>query len=134
KPQARKVQFFTPAAWACLKSLDELVQKHRNTPLKDSAKGRENDERLLGACDWWFCRLYRHKSPAADAESLPLRELWEQWWAERPAAQRDKDGLEILRAYILIEECLGELENWQASAKALPEAKKAMAQMGVSPP
>ncbi len=134
KPQARKLQFFTPAAWACLKSLDEFVQKHRNTPLKGAAKGHENDERLLGACDWWFCRAYRHKSPAEDAENLVLRELWEQWWAERPAAQRDKDGLEILRAYILVEECLGELENWQASAKALPEAKKAMAQMGVSQP
>src|SRR5262249_27780054 len=38
------------------------------------------------------------RSVAEDREGLPLRELWEGWWASRSAKTRDADGLELVRA------------------------------------
>ena len=35
-----------------------------------------------------------------DAARFPLRKVWEKWLAERPKALRDKDGLELLRAFL----------------------------------
>ena len=37
-----------------------------------------------------------------DQANLPLAELWLQWDRERPAATRDDDGLELLRALLVL--------------------------------
>ena len=36
-----------------------------------------------------------------DLERLPLREIWESWWENRPDNTRDSDGLELARASLL---------------------------------
>ncbi len=112
-PILRDVRLVTPAALACLRSLDALVEANRETPLeiKDYAG---TDEMLLGNVRWQFPSPPRPnvagaKTAAAsttdaddEAEQAtpPLNDLWETWWNQRPAELRDTDGLELLRATV----------------------------------
>lgn len=90
----------TPAARALRASLDALVHARRETPLTVEVwRGKHED--LLGNLRWAFPSPEPDRSLEADLGRLPLREMWEAWWAERPAGQRDRDGLEILRALAL---------------------------------
>src|SRR5262249_8952055 len=50
------------------------------------------EEVVLGALRWY----YAFPGPE-NRQDLPLRELWEGWWASRPAKTRDADGFEVLR-------------------------------------
>lgn len=87
----------TPAANALCQSLDELIHAHRETPITiQTYAGRK--EALFGNFQWGFTRPDPNTPIEKDRENFPLREVWETWWQNRPAAQRDKDGLEILRA------------------------------------
>jgi hypothetical protein len=97
-PRTRKVHYLSAAALACLKSLDELIKSHRETTVKVTTyQGAE--EMLLGnVTGWWFPSPDSNRPATEDAARLPLREVWEEWWQKRPGGQRDKDGLEVLRA------------------------------------
>lgn len=88
----------TPAAIACLSGLDALVQRHRTIPITVEMWEGAQREELLGNVRWGIPRPRPDVPPQEDAVRLPLREVWEEWWAERPRSMRDDDGLELLRA------------------------------------
>jgi len=84
----------TAASRACLLSLDALIEANREAPVR---LYEQAEEQLLGNITYGFPGA--HLRYAGDtAPSLPLAELWETWWSERPEALRDADGLELLRA------------------------------------
>src|SRR5581483_8538113 len=96
-------------------SLDDLVHAHREVSIPvnsyvdadDSeaeadgeAEARKADAKtmLLGEANWRFATPDNDIAIEKDAARLPLREVWDQWFADRPNAERDADGLELLRA------------------------------------
>lgn len=125
-PKKRKVVCTSPVIPKILKSLDDLVHKHREEKVRyKSWRGKEEEE-LLGEMNYGFPSPDFTKPAAAQAERLPLREVWEEWYRTRPAALKDKDGLELLRTY-LFHKATGdysyeyeELKEW---AKKSPSGK-----------
>ena len=98
-PRPRGAVLLTPAAVACLSSLDALIDDHRETPVAMSlVDGTSGSEQLLGNLQWSLAHMNLTVSVEEDAKRLPLRDLWESWWRDRPAEQRDADGLELARA------------------------------------
>ncbi|MCS6896516.1 MAG: hypothetical protein NZM29_00960, partial [Nitrospira sp.] len=97
-PQRRSRPLITDAAIACLKSLDSLIHEHRETPISLSDSDRPADQRLLGTIQHGFPWPRSADLRARDLRRLPLRELWEAWFQQRPRSLRDDDGLEIIRA------------------------------------
>jgi HEAT repeat protein len=97
-PKARKVAFVTPAALACLSALDDLIYQHRETTIAVKTwQGVE--ETLLGnVTGWQFPGPERDKPIETDIARLPLREVWEEWYQQRPKKLIDRDGLELVRA------------------------------------
>src|SRR5262249_31056342 len=63
-----------------------------------------------------------------EVKKLPLRKVWEEWYDNRPKKTRDTDGLELLRASILLEAGDYEWDEWKAMLKkpAFKPALKAM--------
>jgi Domain of unknown function (DUF4132)/Family of unknown function (DUF5724) len=110
-PQDRNVPFITPAALACLRSLHDLIHEHRETPVKLGERYGSQTEELLGNITWQFPGPSWDKPPEKGRADLALAELWEKWWAERPAELRDADGLELARAEIRRELT----SSWQGS-------------------
>ncbi|WP_448594535.1 DUF5724 domain-containing protein [Thermoflexus hugenholtzii] len=98
---AQASSLVTPAAIALIKSLDERIHQHRDMRviLRTSEGERE---KLLGNMSWDFPKPQPSLPLEEDLARLPLRELWESWWRERPPALRDADGLELLRALAAI--------------------------------
>ena len=95
----RRNPFVSEAALRLIKGLDNYIHDHRETPVKLQAFG--DREQLLGNITYGF-PIFSFRSTGPGLESaaarVPLRELWQQWWQERPSEQRDNDGLELLRA------------------------------------
>lgn len=90
KPEPRSTrQFTTPAAIACLTSLDELIHEHRQTPVRTRTWESNEQEQLLGNLQSW--QLY------CDQNTFVLTDVWENWWQQRTPRLRDEDGLELLR-------------------------------------
>ncbi len=88
----------TPAAFELVKSLDDLIDANRTMPVTlTNEMGKQ--EQLLGNLHWGFPKpratLVQNKS----TPTLPLHDLWETWWRERPRSRRNDDGLELLRAW-----------------------------------
>jgi hypothetical protein len=106
-PQRRDVQFITDAAVRCLKALDELVDQHREETISFKSYGDEKQD-LLGNAGWEFPTPDREKPPEKAIEDLPLRDVWLRWYEDRPAALRDGDGLELVRAALWVETGRGE--------------------------
>lgn len=90
----------TTAARALREHLDALIHTHREQPVVvETPHGPR--EVLLGQL---------HELPNIGQRSangtggnhadsaVPFQEVWERWWAERPKATRDRDGLEVVRA------------------------------------
>ena len=91
------------AALDCLEALDDLVEKHAKTPVMLETY-RGPGEELLG-------NIRHHGFPAPnlkdprekDVARLPLLEVWEKWYSNRPKHQRDRDGCELLRAFLWVD-------------------------------
>lgn len=101
-PRRLPVNPDTPAARGCLRALDALVEEHRTTPVRIKT-WRGYEETLLGDIKWQF----PHPDPTLASEedaraNLPLVEVWLHWEHERSAELRDADGLELLRARLLL--------------------------------
>jgi hypothetical protein len=95
----RNVPLITPAAVECVKSLDALVDKYRETRIQVRNYFGEMVNALLG--ETRFLAPPDPDTPVEKTrENLPLAEVWHRWWEERPASQRDEDGFEILRAAV----------------------------------
>lgn len=99
-PVHRKVKFVTPAAVALLKSLDEFIHEHRDKTFTDTRDKKKPEVKVLGSIEymWEFPDPNDILTAEQDRANLPLLELWEEWWTNRPASTRDADGLELLRA------------------------------------
>jgi len=98
KPKKKKVIAITKAAIACIKSLDDLVHKHRQETVKyKSWSGWE--ECLLGEIGYGLPSFNVKKPIAKQTKTFPLWDVWVKWRKDRPASLRDKDGFELLRAY-----------------------------------
>jgi len=95
-PRARKVAAYTDNSIALLKALDDLVHKHREQPIVVNTKTGE--KKLLGTVRWEFPSCNVSRPPEQEAKKLPLRDVWEEWWASRPKSLRDPDQREFWRA------------------------------------
>ncbi|WP_103667635.1 HEAT repeat domain-containing protein [Pseudanabaena sp. BC1403] len=94
----REIVLVSEAAKNILRSLDELIHEHRNTPINSlNSDGTESEEKLLGNLRWLRARIPQ-KSVAKSLDDLPLAEVWQTWWEGRSAELRDDDGYELLRA------------------------------------
>lgn len=111
------LQLESEAAGALLQSLDDLVHQHRETPVRlvyshqDAAEDEEDDDVmepdqantvLLGEINWGLPSPQPGIPAEKDAARLPLREVWEEWWAARPPEMRDPDGMELVRALAMV--------------------------------
>ncbi|MFA6243433.1 MAG: DUF5724 domain-containing protein, partial [Candidatus Hydrogenedentales bacterium] len=105
------------AASACISTIDALVHEHREKhitlrdathPAMDSylapgdAAEVQGREVLLSEARWNFPEPVPAKSPEDLAVQMPLREIWEAWYENRGDDQRDDDGLEVVRAALLV--------------------------------
>ncbi|MFM1802433.1 MAG: hypothetical protein RJA81_1785, partial [Planctomycetota bacterium] len=111
KPQKNKRERVTKAAVECLKSLDALVSKHRQTVVRTRSwrKGRY-EEKPLGECRWYeLPKIQPSKPLSPQIEKFPLSEVWYNWFHSRPAKQKDKDGLELIRALLATDI----VDDWQ---------------------
>lgn len=102
-PQPRNSgrSFGGAAAWQVVQALDELAGGHRNTPVLVSS-WQGSHETLFGDLRWFPSPFAdRHPGPDGDGEGsgMLLGEVFRGWWETRPAALRDDDGLDALRAY-----------------------------------
>jgi len=97
-PKKGDVPFITPAAVACIESLDEFVHQHRGDTVKLEYPNGNSHEELLGTIE------YRFPTPryfeGEKNQQPPLVELWLEWSDSRGKELRDDDGLELLRASI----------------------------------
>ncbi|HEX9116192.1 MAG TPA: DUF5724 domain-containing protein, partial [Anaerolineae bacterium] len=96
--RVREAALVTDAAVSCLQSLDAWIHEHRAEPVTVRDHLDKEREELLGNLIWAFPSPNPRLKPEEDLANLPLAEAWEVWWQERPAAARDADGLELVRA------------------------------------
>lgn len=111
QPQNRGAIFVSPAAIACLKSLDDLIFEHRETAIKyENYSGAV--EELLGNAGYWFPSPDWDEPVTKQESKLPLAEVWRKWFTTRGPELRDKDGLEMLRAKVW-QKFSSEWQSWQ---------------------
>ena len=95
-PRRRGATVDTPAARAVLNALAELVLAHEDHQVRTTSG---EVKMLAESVTWQFGPRKR-----ADLESVdtlvPLTGTWRTWLRERPAALRDRDGLELLRPLV----------------------------------
>ena len=99
-PKKHEVKFHSPAAFACIKALDDLVHAYRETPIEVVSWTDEKEEQLLGNCRWGFPSTNTDTPLEKDLARLPLREVWTEWYEKRPKKLQDTDGLELYRAQV----------------------------------
>jgi HEAT repeat protein len=95
---AAHVKLGSAAAVACLRSLDALVEEHRNDVI-EAPRGDNKVVELLGNLHWGWAFYPTRQSGVPDFESFPLSGMVEAWCQSRPKALRDPDGCELLRAF-----------------------------------
>ncbi|HEX6554088.1 MAG TPA: DUF5724 domain-containing protein [Ktedonobacteraceae bacterium] len=101
-PRRLVVNIDTPAARVCLCSIDALIEEHSTTPVIMKT-WRGSEEMLLSNVNRYFPLPDADLTVEEDERArLPLAKLWLNWERERPAALRDGDGLELLRAGLLL--------------------------------
>ena len=124
--------FKTESAPQLISALDELVHTHRETPVRVKNYSGEQEELLgnvrSGIWNPWN-RVLRGGEYIYSSATAPiaLQAVWEQWWAARPKALRDKDGLEALRAYaayLASHKHLGKGGLGEASSKLFPKLER----------
>ena len=129
-PKAKKVPLITKAALACIESLDAFVNEKQKTSVRVKTY-RGFEDKLLGEMSSYeFPTIYAHKPLGPQLAKFPLIEMWQEWWAKRPAKCKDKDGLELLRAASIVKL----LDSWRfeqarKQAKKKPEIGRAVTQI-----
>src|SRR5262245_57164452 len=128
-PRNLKVPFITAAAVASLKSLDDLVHEHRETPIQYKDYGQSIREELLGNIGWQFPGPAYGKPRDEQKQNFPLGEVWNKWNRERGNHLRDRDGLELVRAQIWAALAGSwHAEEWEQWAKSSP-ARRSVAEV-----
>jgi HEAT repeat protein len=104
--QSRKIKLGSSAAIACLKSLDTLVEEHRNDEVQIHKGGTKAVELLGNIQSSWMLYSANHwqsiGKPDFSLVDFPLKDLVEDWWRTRSKNLRDDDGYELIRAYAAI--------------------------------
>jgi len=101
-PRRRQLDPNTHAVRACLVSLHRLIEAHENTPVTVKT-WQGSEDVLLGIVGYRFPQPDATLCAEDDAAAnLPLAGLWHRWERERPDALRDPDGLELVRALLLL--------------------------------
>ena len=100
-PQRQDVTHVSAAALECIKSLAELVASHKDTPVTLETYGGK-EEMLLGNVGWQFPDVNHGKSRDENLARLPIAEVWQQWYDDRPKKLRDADGRELERVQVLV--------------------------------
>lgn len=95
-PENRGTRLESDSAEACAQALDEIIHQHRETEVTLEYRNGQKEAKLLGTIQWGFPAP--PSTPGESAARLPLREVWQEWWDNRPESQRDEDGFELLRA------------------------------------
>ena len=95
-PILRPVEFVNQATKEALASLDALVHKHAQTPVVPlGCDGNPCEEKLFGDVDDLY---FTPDRPIAQQEGhFLLRDIWLNWFENRPASQRDTDGYDLAR-------------------------------------
>lgn len=88
-------------AIACLRSLDALIEEHRNDPVELS-HGNSKTVELLGNLHWGWAFYPADSSGVPDFENFPMSGIAEAWRQSRPQELWDPDGYELLRAYVIL--------------------------------
>ncbi len=102
-PQVCPVQLHADRALANLRALDALVHEHRHQSyLLENRQGKQ--EMLLGANAWAFPQPQGGEPLDQEIARLPLASLWRTWVEQLPHAQRDEDGLHLVRMQIAVEQ------------------------------
>ncbi|MCA9280871.1 MAG: DUF4132 domain-containing protein [Phycisphaeraceae bacterium] len=120
----RGTRLETDAARRCMIELAEMVLQHSETEVESvqpDLDGGGTERCLFGQMGWRFERpsesLESRESVVESAgRLLPLMNVWTAWLGERSDAYRDKDGLELARAYAWI------TRSEHVHKKMLPEA------------
>jgi hypothetical protein len=121
EPRALEVACLTPATLECLRSLHALVAQNQELAITIS-NDQGTREVLLGNVRSWGLPHPRLELPLEeDARRFPLRELAEQWLADRSKKMKDRDGLELLRAHCWVG--INE-ESWRSQRSAFGSAWK----------
>ncbi len=97
-PQDRGTLLESDAAEACAQALDEIIHQHRETEVTLEYRNGLKEVKLLGSIQWGFPEP--PSTPGENAARLPLPELWQEWWDNRPESQRDPDGFELWRVTV----------------------------------
>ena len=99
RPKNAGVKIETDASKTCLQELAHLFAKHGETEIEIKREGA-SERRLLASAGWAFPEPNRDADPLEDAKKrLPLADVWLEWLAQRSDDSRDKDGLELVRAW-----------------------------------
>lgn len=99
QPKMKKVTLITKAAIDCMKSLDDLIHKNRDVPVRYK-KWNEWTNCLFGEIEYGLPNIDVKKPLEKQFERFPLWDTWAQWRDQRPSSMRDKDGLELLRSLV----------------------------------
>lgn len=97
-PKKKNVLAISKAAIACLKALDELVHTHRQTIVTVQAWKKVEQKPFGEISQYDFTRFDPKRPLARQCDKIPLFSIWKEWFETRDVSQRDKDGLELLRA------------------------------------
>lgn len=107
KPSTRDVFLETNAAEACLCSLAELFLEHSETEIELQRGDYDPDgSGTLTHISSYFPRPMRIARTSTQTteellRALPLRDVWTRWVEERERGLRDKDGMELVRAWLI---------------------------------
>lgn len=91
--------FVTPPALACLRSLEELIEQHKQDPVTLTG-WYGSQEQILGNLNYGLPEPDSKVSAEKDAERLVRADLWQNWEISREATLRDVDDLELVRAWV----------------------------------
>jgi hypothetical protein len=102
------VELNTAAAKSTLLAIDELIHKHRQTPVQIKDYSGETTEYLFGNLAWQFPAVDPKLSREENLARLPLLDVWENWYGGKRS--KDEDGLELIRA--IAPRCQTAVERW----------------------
>jgi uncharacterized protein DUF5724/uncharacterized protein DUF4132 len=92
----------SPAAVACLKSLDALIEEHRNDVINCQRGNTQATELLGNIHSRWMLYSNLNWQQPRDFSTFHLKELAEAWWQTRSDDLRDDDGCELMRALVAV--------------------------------
>jgi hypothetical protein len=138
-PKVRKIPHdeATRAAVACIWSLDELVEANKTLEMKEiNIQGEEEEfgsgqDRLLSTIGWvGRYGPQRTLEKEKDFTRCPVAGILNEWLKSRTAAMRDADGLELVRAWLMVKEV--DEESWPSRKVTWPKSVSKFAPKGKS--